>query len=317
MNERVKTRLKYLAVEKWLVYFIVTITILLLIFSDETLFIKKEVSAKYFLIFYAICSLIALGINGKKLIIVMFGATGVLALFLKITLDSQVYFPPSNHTEQLDIKLINLDQLNGSDEMVLNFVEALNADLILYHGYTPDWRSRLGNALSTNQNGTFVSLERIDLFGMSLISTIPIKSIDTLEFEDIPILRVSLNLNQYDEVQIFNFLLPPGLTQRFKEKQRSFIDQLAQVASDNYATLFIGNFNLTPWADNLQYLKSKVDAKCSRVNKSRLNVVQENPFDYNPTMHILYNRKFQNIFFDELDFNSSPVGVSASYQVKI
>ena len=315
MKNSLRLHQRYRRLEKRIIIFIAIITGILLLFPKQVLLIKQEYSASYVLLIYMALSVLFLILNRRRLIIAMFGATGVIALFLKVTLDSHVEFAPSNHTEQLDIQMVHLDQLSGDEKEMTSYIHALDGDLVFFHGLTPDWNDRLTSVVVDNNSQLF-SLERIDLFGLGLLAHRNVTSIDTIEFEGIPVLRTNLLLNDFDELRIIQFLLPPGLTHNSKIIQKKFIDKLVSVHGNEKATLFVGDFNLTPWSDNLQYLKYKTNTKCSRVNKSRLNVIQENPFDYYPTAHILYNRKLQNTFFSEMEFNSSLCGVMASYQIK-
>jgi endonuclease/exonuclease/phosphatase (EEP) superfamily protein YafD len=245
----------------------------------------------------------------------MFGATGVMVLFMKLNLDTQVQFVASNYTDQLDIQLINLDFIKADSLEVSNFLKVLDGDVLIFQGYIPSWSPRLNKVLK-RQYPHKIRLDRIDLFGQSIYSKRPLLYADTLTFQDIPVLRLGLRLNNFDDIRIYSFTLPPALTRTYEAQQQKFINDVLLAYNTARPSIFLGNFNLTPWSDNLQFLKYKTDTKCSRIHRAKLNLIQENPFDYYPTHHMMYNKLLQNTYFDEIQFNSDYIGIRGSYQVR-
>lgn len=291
------------------------LTLLIVLFSEYTLLADYRFSSNAFLIGYGVLSIVCLVFNFRRLVITTFGCTAIIALFLKLNLDANQKFALDNFTEKLTIQLINLDWLNVAPQEQKEIISSLDADVIVFQGYTPEWRQVIQRHVARDLEHR-VYFDRIDLYGQCIVSRKGLIGVDTVVLEDIPVIRVGLQLNEKDRIKLLSFTMPPELTNEESNRQKRFVEKLTLAKNNWSPTLLLGNFNLTPWSDRLQFLKYKTKTKSSRINKSQLNLIQENPFDYDPSIHILYDRHLQNIFFDELDYNSKNLGVVGQYQIK-
>ena len=315
MNTQASRYARIKRAEKRGAWLMVLITLLIIVFAEDTILSSLHESAYYYLSGFVAISLVSLFFNYRTFVLTAFGCTGILALFLKLNLDANQSFALDNHTEELVVQLINLELISDEVDRQRQLFRSLDADVLIFQGYNPLWRSIINTYVDSTMMQR-VPYNRIDLYGQLILSRKPITFADTIVQHDIPMINLAINLNDGDRLNMISFILPPPLTSRVETQQKAFINQLIFAKSTSTPTLIVGNFNLTPWSDKLQLMKYKTNTKSSRVNKSKLNLIQENPFDYNPSMHMLYNRRVQNTFFDELEYNSVHIGVTGSYQIK-
>ncbi len=315
MTSRKNRYLRFRRVEIAASVSIAILTCVILLFNKITLPTVYGMSAILFLTIYGIAALVFLIFNYRKLVVTTFACTGAIALFLKLNFDANQHFAFANNTEELVVQLVNLDLVSGSQEEQSTLFSGLDGDVVIFQGYTPKWRKLINEHVSKQLLYRW-RFERIDIYGQYIVSRKAFRLTDTLQYEGIPVLRYDVRLNSKDRIRLISLILPPGLTDGVENQTMKLINRLMDAKNENDTSIILGNFNLTPWSDRLQALMYKTDTKNSRINKSKLNLFQENPFDYYPTLHLLYSKEIQNIHFTELEFNSKHIGISGSYQIK-
>src|SRR5690606_13270507 len=167
-----------------------------------------------------------------------------------------------NGSPTLTISHINLS--NVSDEYdLISLLNEINSDILSFQELTPDWSFIIKKVLSYNYPYS-TTLVRIDPYGKGVYSKFPILEIDTIVYDEIQDLSLTVN-NGGSTFQILSTYLIPALDQTSKSSCRFQVNSLIdQLQNNPNHRIVLGEYNMVYWASEIRRLRSQTGLLNSR-----------------------------------------------------
>ena len=169
----------------------------------------------------------------------------------------------SNVKSKIKISSVNLLSSNSRTDLVINYIDKENPDILVLMEFTPEWKNELNPIIEKYK---FQQLfPRNDNFGIALLSKIEMKTtIDYFDLNDKPSIIGNMTLNNKKYSIIATHPIPPI-------SQRTFINrnmQLMNIVNDRSKfaenLIIIGDFNTSSFSNHFNSLL-KGDLKDSRI----------------------------------------------------
>ncbi len=251
----------------------------------------------------------------KRLMFTALVATGVLCVYLMETTNASLRFDSKNQEPELSIAHFAISDFGFDFGKAIRRIRWTDADVVSIQEVTPDWAGVLDTGLQ-KQYPYQAKVIRIDPYGQYIFSKLPLLHADTIFYEDIPHLRVDLELDHHELSLISTYTLPP-LDRYSYERMNTQLGVLARrVNKIKHPVIILGELNVPPWAKELLDFKYQASLKDSR--RGSLPTSLKGTFWVNsaPMDHILYTRDLECIGFDQLtdQDQSTDVGIKGTYQ---
>lgn len=300
--------------KKGVQYFIIGLIIcgvLLVIFNPSVGLVQQGADfAVHFTLAYLIGGIFFLVLNQKNLMLASFIACGVLCLFLKSSSNSSFLLPEINRGSSLRIAHIDVSAASGSQDVFMNTILQLDADVISFQEVDPSWPVIFSYYLDSKYPYKHENI-RIDPFGMAVYSKTNFLRKDTLFIEDYPTLISTLFVDNQKSMTIMSSYTMPGLDSQFRSTNRRFFSGLAQeVLKSTTPNLILGKFNMPYWNNDLITFARQAALEHSR--RDAVAAGLNTPYD-----HIYYTEQLECTKFDEiLDSQRNHLGIIGNYQFK-
>ncbi len=262
----------------------------------------------HFLIFLIFSGLMGLVINNKIVLYTSFSCAAALAIFLKNASNTELKNPKLNEKDKITVVHLNMSLISDI-ATVQNIIRDSTIDVISFQEYTPDWANIIPLIISSNFPYAYEDV-RMDLFGKSIFSRIPIQNPKVIEFLGIP--NIELQMEVGEEIfTILSLYLTPALDNRSKGVAKSQIEELNKYClSEKKTRIIMGEFNQVYWSHDIITFRTKTGLLNSRRN------VSPNTFKM-PYNHIFYTSNVECYYFDEIrDDSGEYVGSKSSFQLK-
>jgi endonuclease/exonuclease/phosphatase (EEP) superfamily protein YafD len=259
---------------------------------------------------YLLLGLLFLILGRKRLLFTSFLCCGALCLFLKQSSNSHLRLPEQTQNEKITIAHFNTSSAPSGYNSLLEAVIESDADIISFQEVTPDWDLFLKNNLSETYpfNGSNV---RIDPYGMSVFSKIPINQYDTFHYEEIPHQMINISISEKQNINIVSAHVLPPVGQRLNERAVHHLDEIAnEIGSKDGPSIVLGDFNLVYWSNEIRNFREKTQLKNSRrdVSQNLLKI----PYD-----HIFFSGELECTKFQDIsDTISNHLGIIGTYQIR-
>ncbi len=248
-------------------------------------------------------------ISQKRLLFTAFGCVAALCLHFKQVANINLVVPIKTTEPTLSIMQTSTSYLVENWEGALGVLKESDADMVSILEMTPDWEALLNTRL-TREYPYRIFDTRIDIFGTAFFSKHPFLQSDTLYFEEIPHLEVSVDVGQNHVIHVYCFSTNPPLFRNSLLQLRNQLDGIADIVDNQDVPCIVtGNFNLDQFADEIQDFRAKSELLDSRKTMS--------PSLVTPTNHIFYSKDFECLRFANVyDTTSLRIGIIGEYQFK-
>lgn len=271
------------------------------------------------LFFFA--GLIFLFLKQPQLTFILFAGTTILNVYLKYAVKSDGIEPwrqaiikeriPAPIEESLTVAQINLSDSKGGSA-ITTAIRTSGADLISFHGVTPNWDLWLKDSLSDLYPNQLTMVD-IGLYGMAVFSKFPLALADTIIYNGIPNLAGCIN-KQHKTYCFISVHTEPALNAFSLKRLREHLDCISQEAARfNNPLIVMGEFNAVSWSEEIQVFLNSTD-----LHESRAGFMSETSSLWSvPLNHIFFSGRFQCLNFGSLkDATSRYLGIIGTYQLK-
>lgn len=256
-------------------------------------------------------------IKQDRLSIVSWVGCAALCVFLKYAGGGMNFFEAHyarpTGAPQFRIACLNFTSLPLEKDVhyLTKYLTKDSADVLCIQEATPEWTVSLDSIMSTKYPYRFQYL-RADFYGLVILSKYPLQDIDTLLYENVPIVHACIEIpNIPKKIQFFSMRLVPDMEMNSRNIIQHQLSLAGQYIQDNCmkkSVFAIGDFSLMQWDTDIQAFK-----KSSRLLSSRYDV-DENMFG-TYTDHIFHSPDFESIRFRHIK-NGEHLGVMGIYQYK-
>lgn len=244
--------------------------------------------------------------NQRRLMFIGMMATAFIAFFLKIASNDNLVLPQQNLLPKLKVAHFNLSSFNRQKTNIGELILKINADIISFQEFTPDWAVPLGSALKFNFPHSY-KMTRVDPFGMAIFSTKTIQ-VNTFKYKNIPNVVISVE-NQLGGIDIVSSYIPSVYPNPNLKRQEHLDLLVEQVNSKTNPVIALGDYHSVYWDKELTKFTTQTGLKNSR-RSTALSYFK--PYD-----HIFFSDKLECVQFDEIyDAQQNHLGIVGTYQMK-
>ena len=280
----------------------------LIIYTPNVVILKKIAShAVHIMILFLAAGMFFLIFDQKRLLFTAFACSAGLCLYFKFVANISINVPIKTSEPSLLITHTNTSELLDDVENNLSAFLKTDADIICLVEITPDWEVVLDDYFSETYPFS-VTMTRIDHLGAAVFSKFPITRTDTIYYEDIPNLRIDLQVDRDHRLKLYCSNTNPPLYRRSFEQLRNQLNIIAdQITGSNTPVMTCGNYNLDQFSDELQDFRAQANLNDSRKTMSP----SLNP----PTDHIFYSNALECLSFRNV-YNqySNRIGIIGEFQ---
>ena len=244
--------------------------------------------------------------NQKRLMFIGMMATAFIAFYLKISSNDNLILPQHNLLPKIKVAHFNLSTLNKDVPEIESILQEIDADVISFQEFTPDWVNPLSSMLMISYPYSH-KVMRVDPFGMAIFSKKPFKNISTFMYNEIPNLVLTID-NNFQDIDILSSYVPLF----YPIPQMTRVDHLSEISKAidacNNPVIVLGDYSKVYWQGEMVQFRNE-----SKLNNSRRSTVLSSP---NPYDHIFYSDELECIQFDEIrESNQNHIGITGTYQI--
>lgn len=202
----------------------------------------------YFLSFMIIFTLMW-AIRRKSLAVAFLIAA--ISVFIRMDLNIPNFFRDS-HASTPSIRLVNLNvqYTNDSYERAVNYLERMDADLVVLPEMTPKWFKNIEGLI---ENGSYYhrSVLEENGRGVALLSRFPIIESKVVRYADggLPVIISKVDIHGKDVTIFALHPWAPADQRRSKIREKSVAGLVDYIKTEDLNTIIMaGDFNLTPWS---------------------------------------------------------------------
>ncbi len=315
MIKGIKNFFQIKIVENVLLVFIL-LGVIITVFTPNLPFIQRSAElANQTMIAYLAFGIFFLMIDQTRLMIVTMISAAIFAFFLKESTNSRIKYAALNTSEKFRISLINLSSIDSDPSKVIGNIAKKNFDLLVFQEYTPNWKSLIEDNLNKNYPNT-ISIPRIDVYGLNVLSKYPILKKDTLYCQEIPILCLEV-LKNNQKFTILTAYFPPrinSLTRKTNEEELNLIAEIIKNIKE--PAMVVGVFNMVPWSPEIQSFKEYGDLIDSRSGYIPSMDKNSGGIFGKPVTHIFYKPTLECTNFNISKADNDEYGIEAFFQLQ-
>ncbi|MDQ3016582.1 MAG: endonuclease/exonuclease/phosphatase family protein [Bacteroidota bacterium] len=216
----------------------------------------------------------------------------------------------------ISISHVSLGNAENDYDSVINYLLSIKTDFVSFQELTPDWNVELTNRLSP----TFPYIQtmmRMDQYGMGFFSKIPMESLDTLYYEEVPNLMTKITLGGIPCNIISCQLIPPVNQRAFFTIEKHFESLEGYMEHLTGAKIVVGDLHLPTWTSEVQRFKENSHLLDSRRDTNPRNIDGSVTLLRIPVEHIFFSNDFACISFLELGNSTvGRIGITGTYQLQ-
>ncbi len=178
------------------------------------------------------------------------------------------YYITSNNIKstlkhKFKISSINLLSSNSKSDLVKNYIEKENPDILILMEFTHEWKNELNPIIENYQFNQLVP--RRDNFGIALLSKIEMKSsIDYFNLKDKPSIIADITIAKKKFSIIATHPNPPINQSTFKNRNKQLMNIVNKRSTFSENLIIIGDFNTSSFSNHFNNLLQG-DLKDSRI----------------------------------------------------
>lgn len=279
------------------------------IMKTPDVMILKRISAHaiQFMILLLGAGLFFLIIDQRRLLLTAFACVAALCLHFKRVANINLIQPVKTAEPVLMVAQTSTTDLAEHWQSSVNTLIRAQADILSIIDLTPDWETLLSERLDKVYPYRSFNT-RIDNYGTAIFSKYPVVRTDTLNLQDIPHLKSTIEIPGGLQAYVYSFNTEPPLFRKSLLQLRNQLKNLSlDITKQPVPVITTGNFNLDQFADEIQDFRASAGLYDSRKSMS--------PSLFNPTNHIFYSKSFECLRFNNLyDSASVRIGIIGEYQ---
>lgn len=242
----------------------------------------------------------------------------LLCLFLKNASNVSLAGPRPllNDDVKFSVGHFNLSYIQDNLDESLELIRDYHRDILIFQEYTPQFRQKLLSYFGPLYVD-YVEFMRMDDFGQIVFSNFPITEKDTFRVNELPFLRIRVQMNDGSPLNVLSQYNLPPLTDSLKQVNRRIFEKVSEHVSQIEEPLIMaGTFNYVSW-DN-QMVKFRYEANLNDSRKyffPSLTQGSKSIFAA-PVEHIFYNDYLECIQFKNIENEKSTrIGIRGKYQI--
>ena len=307
-------------VVRWILKMLMLVGVLVIVLPKRYLFASATADyANQILFLYFLLAFVFLIFRQPRMMFFAFAGAGVLSLFLKYSSNPEISAPPV----EKDFPVVNIAQFNLSNmesvDRALGIIDSCEADVISLQEVTPLWDSLLRMTLKENYPFQFIHVD-MGIDGMAVFSKFPLKSVDTLRYHQTVSIMGRIDMDTLgNQLCFIGFHPKPPLNQLLRNQLVEQLDWIAGICDTVRCPLVtFGDYNLTPWSDEIQNFRRKAVLNDSRRGSLLGIPTNKESFFFVPSEHIFYSNQLNCTGLQEIkNKNSMYLGVVAGFQRKV
>lgn len=280
---------------------------------DINIFKKSADLANQIMLLYILLGVFFLIFANQRLMLVSLGCAALLAYDLKIKTDAKIKYAPRNHEAKISLTLANLASIDANPQKVFNYIKRTRPDIIVLQEFTPEWPMIIDQEFGDIYEYKLL-IPKISVYGIGILSKIPIEKIDTIYYEEIPIINAHFSV-EYKLFNIVTAYLMPNLNLELSQKCQNQLRLMSESTKKNRGPSIVpGVFNLVPWSAEIQ--KFKYDGELLDSRRGFIPNLYTGSLLSKPVTHIFYSEDFECIDFKIAKADNDEFGVESSFQFK-
>ncbi len=300
-------------------YSIVTVILMMTIvclFTPSVLFFKQiAANTLYVMLGQLLVGFVFFSLRQEKLMLITLLCCGALCLHLKSSANKEMRLAAVTTNPSLKISHVSLGNAENDYDSVVNYLLNLDADIVSFQELTPDWNSQLTSRLS-DRFQYIHTMTRLDQYGMGFFSKVPIESIDTMFYREIPNFAASIQVGGQTCTIISCQLIPPVNQAAFFviENHFNYLNDYMKTLAGS--VIVLGDLHLPPWSSEVQRFKDMSHLQDSRRDINPRNIDGSITLPRIPVEHIFFSEEFDCTSFTEIGNNTiGRVGITGTYQL--
>lgn len=149
---------------------------------------------------------------------------------------------------RLRLVAINVDTANERSDLVLNYLRAADADVVLLMEVNERWMRALEPLTITHSK--VIAEPREDNFGIALFSRRPLTNGTVVEFGSagVPSITANVSVGEQEVLLLGTHPLPPGTSEYARLRNEQLREIAAAVRDRREPVVLFGDLNVTPWS---------------------------------------------------------------------
>ena len=287
---------------------------LFVIFTPNYVLFKIGSSfAVHIMLSYLLLGLLFLVLRQPQLTFTSFFCCAVLCLFLKYYSNWDWPLLHKNRPAETAIIIAHFNVANAekSPQETMEDIMETDADVLSFQEVTPDWQVVFEKNLRERYPYA-TSIVRLDPHGLALYSRLPIVSIDTFYFDEIPNLAIVIKKGHEQYRLISSYTDPPIYSLALENLQQHMARIVSEIKKSPLPTFAIGDYNAPPWWEEIRYLMHEGKLLDSRSCAPQgLDNLWKYPVDY-----IFHSSYFECTGFEKIEKTLyGHLGIEASFQI--
>ena len=169
----------------------------------------------------------------------------------------------SNSSNKFKITSINLLSSNSSEDLVLQYINQENPDVLILMELTPSWVQKLSPVMDKYASKEIVP--RTDNFGIALLSKYPMKTtIDYFKLNNKPSIIGDFNIEDQNFTIVATHPVPPINQQTFEHRNMQLASIIRNRSQFSNNLIIAGDFNTSSFSNHFNQLIDH-DLKDSRI----------------------------------------------------
>ncbi len=240
-----------------------------------------------------------------RLMYLSFVCVGFLCLFLKGSINPSPVYATENPERSLEIIQLNTSFHDGSFEELSSLLLESGADLISIQEITPDWDVFLKETLKDSFPYSR-SVASISFNGLAVYSKMPLTSLETFYYKDIPNITGNI-LPDCDPSKNIRFVTtytnPTFKTEAFYKELKEHLGTIIEkVEPYSDAMLAIGTYNTVAWSSEMKYFTDRLGLQNSRRST------------YGSGSYVFHNPKLECTEFSDFKDGDKSIGLRGAFQ---
>jgi len=286
----------------------IALSVLLIVYPPDIEFFQQTSEFAPQLMFALLfLSLLLLVFNQTKLMVLSMMATAFIAFYLKMASNTNLIYPSSSVLPKMSVANFNLSSFNREHINIDSLFENVEADLISFQEYTPDWDQAILERLIDKYPFAHRRV-KANPFGMAIFSKKPFKHTSNFDYKGLPNIDILIK-NTMEDIHVICAYIPlayPGTDMDNTEHLSVLANHINQL---NKPAIVMGDFHMVYWSQELNEFTGKAALENSRRSST---LTRTRIYD-----HIFYSDLLECTQFKEIqDLEQNHIGIVGTYQLR-
>jgi len=286
----------------------IALSVLLIIYPPEIEFFQSTSEYAPQLMFGLLfLSLLLLVFNQTKLMVISMMATAFIAFYLKMASNTNLIYPSSSVLPKISVANFNLSTFNREHINLDSLFNEVDADLISFQEYTPDWDKFFLEKLLAKYPFAHRRV-KANPFGMAIYSKKSFKHTSNFDYKGLPNINILIQ-NEMEDINVICSYIPtvyPGPDMNNTEHLNVLTQEINKLKKP---VITMGDFHMVYWSQELNEFMAKASMENSRRSSTLLRT---RIYD-----HIFFSDLLECTQFKEIqDGQQNHIGIIGTYQLR-